>query len=205
VSNPATSTESEATADGGLFPAEVERRLVHAGGAVVPAAWAVGLVEWRVVQFVTALGLVLATLLEIGRLSGLIDHAIYDRLTREYEQDNVAGYALYTVGMSIAAFGFEPAIAAPAMLMLAIADPVSGLLGSGELKAVKQTYVLLTTFSVATLLAIPFVPGVVAILGGVAATVADGMKPVVRGYVVDDNLTIPPAAAVAMWTGVALV
>ncbi|PSQ60006.1 MAG: dolichol kinase, partial [Halobacteriales archaeon SW_9_67_25] len=34
-----------------------------------------------------------------------------------------------------------------------------------------------------------------------AATVADGVKPVVAGYVLDDNLTIPPAAAVAMTVG----
>jgi dolichol kinase len=96
---------------------------------------------------------------------------------------------------------YRPGVAAAAMLMLALADPVSGLLGSGELRDVKRFRVLLATFAVATLVATPFVPAVPAILGGAAAALADGVKPVVGGYVLDDNLTIPPAAAVGMTLG----
>jgi dolichol kinase len=88
------------------------------------------------------------------------------------------------------------------MLMLTVADPVSGLLGSGTLRPTKQAWVLLATFGVATLLAAPFVPSTAAVFGGVAATVADGVKPVVRGYVIDDNLTIPVAAATAMYVAI---
>ena len=194
-------------------PPEVERRLVHATGAAIPLAWAVGLVGWRSVQLLWTAALAVALALELGRLSGRVDLAIYDRLTREYESDNVAGYALYMVSMTLVAylFAFEPGtvlagvlpyrpgLAAAAMLMLALADPVSGLLGSGELR--KRVWVLAATFAVATLVAVPFVPALPAILGGAAATLADGVKPVVAGYVVDDNLTIPPAAAVGMTVG----
>jgi len=194
-------------------PPEVERRLVHATGAAIPLAWAVGLVGWRSVQLLWTAALAVALALELGRLSGRVDLAIYDRLTREYESDNVAGYALYMVSMTLVAylFAFEPGtvlagvlpyrpgLAAAAMLMLALADPVSGLLGSGELR--KRVWVLAATFAVATLVAVPFVPVVPAVLGGAAATLADGVKPVVAGYVVDDNLTIPPAAAVGMTVG----
>ena len=196
-------------------PPEVERRLVHATGAAIPLAWAVGLVGWRSVQLLWTAALAVALALELGRLSGRVDLAIYDRLTREYESDNVAGYALYMVSMTLVAylFAFEPGtvlagvlpyrpgLAAAAMLMLALADPVSGLLGSGELRDVKRVRVLAATFAVATLVALPFVPVVPAVLGGAAATLADGVKPVVAGYVVDDNLTIPPAAAVGMTVG----
>ncbi|MEF8842521.1 MAG: dolichol kinase [Haloarculaceae archaeon] len=192
---------------------EVERRLVHATGAAIPLAWAVGLVEWWSVQLAWTVALAVALALEAGRLSGRVDLAIYDRLTREYERDNLAGYALYMVSMTLVAylfafepgvtFGgvlpFRPGVAAAAMLMLAFADPVSGLLGSGELR--KRVRVLLATFAVATLVAVPFVPVLAAVLGGAAATLADGVKPVVAGYVVDDNLTIPPAAAVGMTAG----
>jgi dolichol kinase len=187
-----------------VLAAEVERRLVHASGAVVPLAWAGGLVDWRVVQAVFGGGLLVVAAMEAGRLSGRLDLAIYDRLTREYEQDNVAGYALYMLSMALVAFAFSPTVAAPSMLMLALGDPVSGLLGSGSLRSVKQTWVLLVMFGVCTLLAAPFVPAVAAVLGGAAATLADGVKPVVAGYVVDDNLTIPPAAAVAITAGLAL-
>jgi dolichol kinase len=196
-------------------PPEVERRLVHATGAAIPLAWATGVLAWREVQLFWTVGLAVALALEAGRLSGRVDLAIYGRLTREYEADNLAGYALYMVSMTLVAylFAFEPGtvlagvlpyrpgVAAAAMLMLALADPVSGLLGSGELRDVKRFRVLAATFAVATLVAVPFVPALPAALGGAAATLADGVKPVVAGYVVDDNLTIPPAAAVGMTVG----
>ncbi|WP_276273407.1 dolichol kinase [Haloarcula litorea] len=188
---------------------EVARRLVHATGATVPLSHllAPDLVTWRVVQWFMFVCVVVAVALEYARLFVGLDWAIYDRLTREYEQDNPAGYALYMVGMGLVAAavglpGFDTAIAVPAMLMLAIGDPISGLLGSADASAVKQTWVLLAMFGVCTLLAAPFVPPAAAVLGGVAATFADGVKPTVRGFVVDDNFSIPVFSAVAMWVGV---
>jgi len=206
---------STAEAGSRTVPPEVERRLVHATGAAIPLAWAFGLVEWWSVRLAWTVALAGALALEAGRLSGRVDLAIYDRLTREYERDNLAGYALYMVSMTLVAylFAFEPGVAfagvlpyrpgvaAAAMLMLALADPVSGLLSSGELRDVKRLRVLAATFAVATLVAVPFVPALPAVLGGAAATLADGVKPVVAGYVIDDNLTIPPAAAVGMTVG----
>lgn len=190
---------------------EVQRRLVHSLGALVPLGWAFGVYDWRAVQGLWVVGVVVAMALEAGRLLGGLESWVYDRLTREYEQENLAGYALYTLSMLAVALavslgvGVTEGIAAASMLMLAIGDPVSGLLGSGELRSTKRNYVLLVMFGTCTLLAVPFVPSwVAAAFGGAAATLADGVKPVVAGYVVDDNLTIPPAAAVAMVAAVAL-
>ena len=179
---------------------EIARRGVHATGAGIPLShyFLPDLVTWELVQFFLVGALAVVTMLEILRLFGDLDWRIYDRLTREYEQDNPAGYALYMLSMTVVAFLVQPAVAMPAMLMLAIADPISGLLGANELRPAKQGWVLLATFGVATLLAVPFVPPLAAIAGGLGATVADGLKPVVAGYVIDDNLTIPPAAAAAM-------
>jgi len=61
--------------------------------------------------------------------------------------------------------------------------------------------VLVTMFTVCTLIASIWVPLPAAILGGLAAMVADGVKPIINGFVVDDNLTIPIYAAVAMTVG----
>ncbi|MFB6352128.1 MAG: hypothetical protein ABEK29_10160, partial [Bradymonadaceae bacterium] len=44
--------------------------------------------------------------------------------------------------------------------------------------------------------------GVPAVAGALVATLADGTTPVVRGYVIDDNATIPLGAAAAMWLAV---
>jgi len=186
---------------------EVTRRLIHMSGMTVPLAYLFGpdVVTWRLVQGFLAAALVVVVVLEYLRLSVGLDWAIYDRLTREYEQDNPAGYALYIVGMAVVAgsvsIGLPVEVAVAAMLMLSIGDPISGLLGSAEASNVKQAWVLLVMFGVCTLLAAPFVPAAAAVLGGIAATFADGVKPTVAGYVVDDNFSIPVFGAVAMWVG----
>ncbi|WP_226011430.1 dolichol kinase [Halomicrobium salinisoli] len=184
------------------MPDEVARRLVHASTTAVPLSYVLlEPVTWDVLRALLAVALVAGLALEVVRLFVGLDWRIFDRLTREYEEDNLAGYFLGAVGMAVVVFAFPPPpqVAVPAMLMLTIADPVSGLLSSGQLKTAKEGYVLLATFGVATLLAAPFVPPAAAVLGGIAATVADGVKPVIRGYVIDDNLTIPISAAVVMY------
>jgi dolichol kinase len=183
---------------------EVLRRGVHASGSVVPISHALApsIVTWQYVQAILVVGLVVALALETVRLRVGLDWRIFEYLTRSYEQDNLAGYALYMIGMVVVAVAFPPSIAIPGMLMLAIGDPISGLLATNELRNVKRTWVLLAMFGVSTLLAAPFVPPIPAIMGGIAATIADGAKPVVAGYVVDDNLTIAPAASLAIAIGV---
>jgi len=125
----------------------------------------------------------------------------------------IAGYALYAYSQTAVAFVFGPAVALPGMLMLTIGDPVSGYLGSNDAGTAKQAGVLGVMFLVCFALAAPFTTavtslpvGLVAAAAGAAgATLADGVKPVVAGYVVDDNLSIPVLGAVAMWVGLLLV
>ena len=190
---------------------EFGRRLVHASGAVVPASYLLdthvlelGLITWPVVQVLAVAGLGLTILLELARLYGGLEHAIYDRLTREYEQDSVAGYAMYVFSSAVVVLVFEPVIAVPALFMLTLGDPISGLLSTGELRKVKRPRVLVGMFTVSFLFAYPFVGPIVAVFGALGAMLADGVKPVIGEFVVDDNLTIPIAAAVPMWAALAI-
>lgn len=187
-----------------VYRAEVERRLVHAAGAVFPAVYLADLLTWQQLRYVLVGATALALVLEAGRHAGAIDWAVYDRLTRDYEQEGLAAYSLFLVGMTVTGWLFAPDAAVSGMLMLAIADPVSGLLGSDERRSIKRGRVLAATFLTATALAVPFVALPYAALGGLATTVADGVKPVVAGYVVDDDLTIAPAAAGAITLGQAV-
>ncbi|MFC7081914.1 dolichol kinase [Halorussus caseinilyticus] len=181
------------------MPSEVKRRMVHVSGTGYPALYLLGLVNYDQLRLLLVASSVAAIVLETIRLFVGLDWRIFEELTREYEQDNLAGYALYMFGMTAAALAFEPRIAIPAMLMLTIADPISGLAGSGEL-GVKATHTLLLTFGVCLLItSLSGLPLVAAVLGALAATLADGMKPIVAGYVIDDNLTIPVGSAVAMY------
>ncbi len=178
---------------------EVARRLVHASGSVVPLLWVANLLAWEEVRLVLIGGIALTLVLEGLRLLAGLEWVVYDKLTREYEQDNLAGYALYVFGGGLVGLVFRPEIAVPAMLMLTIGDPISGLLGSDELRKVKRAPVLIAMFVVSTVLAWPFLPFAAVVPAALAATLADGVKPVFRGYVVDDNLSIPVAAAVVAY------
>lgn len=191
---------------------EIGRRLVHASGAAVPGGYLLdlhvletGLLTWAVVQTIAVIGLLAVAILETARLYGGFEHVIYDRLTREYEEETVAGYAMYVLGGTITVFVFDPQLAVPALFMLTLADPVSGMLSGSELRVIARPRVLVGMFAVSFLLAFPFVSPLVAVAGAAGATVADGVKPIVFDYVVDDNLTIPVVAAGAMWAALAVV
>ena len=192
--------------------AELRRRLVHASGTAYPAVYLLEVVGYRGFQLALLATLVVVAVLEFLRLVVGLDHRIYRELTREYEEENVAGYALFFLGATAAAFAFRPAIAVPAVLMLSIGDPISGLLGSADASTAKELSVLGVMFLVCFAIALPFAvplvgrfPGVaVAAAGAVGATFADGVKPVIAGYVIDDNLSIPPVAGAGMWLVVQL-
>lgn len=183
--------------------AEIGRRLVHASGMLAPASYLLGILAWNQLGALLAGGVGIALALELVRLRSGLDWWIYENLTREYEHEKVAGYALYMVGMAAVALAFPPAIGVPAMFMLALGDPIGGYLGRG--KETKSAAALGAVFIVCLLCALPFLPLEAALVGALAATAADGYLVSVRGYVIDDNLSIPLAAATAMWTALAVI
>ncbi len=178
---------------------EVARRLVHAAGSVVPIAYLVDVLTWRQVRLVLVVAIVLALAIETLRLLLGIELPGVDRMIRAYEEEYLAGYALYVIGGGVTGLVFDPAIAVPAMLMLTIADPVSGLLGDDELRTVKRPHVLAVTFLVCLGLAWWSLDPLPAVAAALVATLADGVKPVIGGYVIDDNLSIPLGAASAAY------
>lgn len=182
---------------------EFGRHGVHALGSLVPLAWLLGFAPWAWVEYFLVCGFALGVALEYLRLSGRAQWRIYDELTREYEQENPAGYFLYTVGFTVTGLVCPPLVAAPAMLMLALADPISGEVYAGGVGR-KPLPVMALTFVVCLAIAVLCgVPTLAAGVGALLATLADGVTPVIRGYVVDDNLTIPLVAGFGMWAALA--
>jgi dolichol kinase len=264
---------------------ELRRRLIHLSGSLLPGSYLLAVVDWPTLRRITLVLAIGAAALEAVRLTVGIDWRLFRSLTREYERENVAAYALFGFSTAIVAWLFSPAVAVPGMLMLSIADPLSGVLGrrvgggwtaspegveptaeepiagadaerdgdgtsdrgeaptsedapdsaAGSPPAVddsrggrldagtgddrdrkqgqpvvagrgKPPVVLGVTFLVCFAIAWPFtvgigglvVGGAAAALGALGATLADGVKPVVAGYVLDDNLTIPPAACIGI-------
>ena len=200
-----------AAATGWRERVEFERRLVHAAGTLYPVPYLLGWLSWTQTTLLLVLSVATAAALEFLRLVIGLDHAVYRALIREYEADAIAGYAVYQVGMAGAAAiattaAASPTLAVPAMWMLSLGDPVSGALGTNGPREPKRPLVWAVMFLVCVVIALPFaVPSfgplggtVVAIVGAVTATVADGLPPVVRGTTIDDNLTIPIGALTSM-------
>ena len=182
---------------------EYGRRAIHASGVGMPAIYLLDIVTWTELRYFMLAVTGIVFTLEFLRLVVGLNHRLYDEITRPYEQHSVAGYALYMLSMTTVALLFVPAVTIPAMLMLILGDPISGMLGDNAADEHKRPAVVVATFGVCFLLAVPFTvawttPGVgvaAAVVGAAVGAVADGIKPVIRGVGVDDNLTIPPAAA----------
>lgn len=184
---------------------ELGRRLVHASGSGLPALYLLG-ASWEQVAILYLVCAVGVVVLDLLRLYAGLQLWIYDHLTREYEQDSIAGYVLYMLSSAAVWFAFDPQIAIPAILMLTLGDPISGTFGSGELRVIKRPKALAAMFVVCALIAAPFhyTAPLVVVLGAAGGMLADGVKPIIGDYVVDDNLTIPVVAALGMWIGLEL-
>ncbi|GAB7019033.1 diacylglycerol/polyprenol kinase family protein [Halostagnicola bangensis] len=177
---------------------ELKRRLVHSSGAglvalyLLAASFDLGLTwdRFQLLMVVLAVGTIG---LEFLRLKAGLELSLYDKLTREYEQDQFAGYGYYMVSMTVAVLAFPSEIALPAMLMLAIGDPISGAVSDNSLRRFKSPKVFATMFVVSFLLALPFLREhpEVAVAAAIGAMVADCITVKIGDFVVDDNLTIP--------------
>jgi len=185
---------------------EYGRRVVHASGVGLPLLYLLGLASWTQLRYLMVGVTAIVFILEFLRVGVGLNHWFYDKLTREYEADSVAGYAYYMTSMTAVALVFGPVVTIPAILMLALGDPISGALGRNGPHEHKRPAVVAVMFGICFLFAAPFtIPwagpaaGAAAAAGGaLLGAVADGIKPIVRGVAVDDNLTIPPAAAVGI-------
>jgi len=172
----------------------------------MPLLYLLDLVTWTQLRYFMLGATLLTFVLEFLRLGVGLNHWVYDELTREYEQDNIGGYLFYMTSMTAVALLFGPTVTIPAILMLTIADPISGTLGDNGPYEHKRPAVIGVTVGVCFLLAVPFTLSWGGLLAGSAAAaggallgaIADGVKPIIRGVAVDDNLTIPPAAAIGI-------
>ncbi|MDZ7687739.1 MAG: dolichol kinase [Halobacteriales archaeon] len=187
---------------------ELGRRLFHASGGLFVLVYVFGFLPWKGLGALLVLATVVSGVLEFLRIfTEVADKvpvlgAVYGRLTRPYENDSPAGYFYYVFSMTVAWLVFPPFAGVPGMLMLAFGDPFSGILTEASSGETKEAWVLVAMFFFCFLvIALPYLytatslstGGVVLVSAGGAlgATAADGANVEVRGFFLDDNLTIP--------------
>lgn len=184
---------------------EIGRRLVHSSGIVFPMTYLLT-DEWVYVQLLLLVALIVASVLEYLRLKKGYSNILFDRLTRPYESEKIAGYYLYIVGMFLVAVLLHPLIAVSSMLILAIGDPVGGILSDSEPEGTKSIIAVFSVLTVSTIIAFSVTSisfptsesAIMALTGGFVGTLSDYKKLIVKNYIVDDNLVIPVATGFTM-------
>lgn len=185
---------------------ELSRRIVHVSGGTPLFLYLLDVITWPQFGRLLAAVVVCTLVLEYARLKQGFSHAVYDHLTRPYEDDVIAGYAVYAVGMGLAWLLFPAPAATAGMLMLALGDPIGGVLTSVDGGDSKEWSVMFAMCAACTVLgslvtipAVGFSEGVAAAFcGAIGATIADSYKPVIHGRIIDDNLTIPLIGSVGV-------
>lgn len=176
---------------------ELGRRAVHLSGLIFPTSYLITGNQVLTICFILV-SLFIATLFEYLRLRTDFDNYVYRRLTREYEEYKLAGYYLYIVGLLFSWVFFESEIALVSSFVLAISDPIGGLLSdeSGD----KTKLALAGTFTSSLLICILILGYteisnillvILGLLCGVTTSISDSYIFKLRGEVVDDNLLIP--------------
>lgn len=179
---------------------EIRRKSIHITGLSVPLGILV--LGREATALLIASALVIALIIEAGRLRGLI------RLpaVRDHEEERVAGYIYYILGSLLTVVLFQPMIAFAAMLMLSLGDAASGLLGSvlensnvrGLTGGLRVKPAPIVACMLLSCLLIGYISSAVTGLplrayfaGAAGATLADSVAISLGGKPVDDNLTIP--------------
>ncbi|MDF2955546.1 MAG: Dolichol kinase [Candidatus Alkanophagales archaeon MCA70_species_2] len=168
---------------------EFKRKAIHAIGILTPVFFEIFGKQFLILSVLFCL--CFSSFFEFLRLkhNKLV---FYSKLLRSYEQDRLAGYVFFLIGILTCVVIFESAVAMAAILMLAAGDGIAGVmkaLTTGRLAA-------LAMFVISTAVGCIYLPLPVSMLGAVGATVADFLPLHLR--FLDDNLLIPLFSATLM-------
>ncbi|MGC9443387.1 MAG: diacylglycerol/polyprenol kinase family protein [Candidatus Methanospirareceae archaeon] len=186
-----------------LVWAEIRRKALHVCGVIIPVLYLIFPKYWILLGFL--IGFCILVLLEWLRFRGRITLPAL----REREHRTIPAYVFFVIGAFLSILIFEKGIAISAILMLALGDTTSALTRvlidseprwqEGRRKRLEVLLVMFVTCFVIGWLMRFSIP--VAAVGALGATVADGVPLRLRGYYLDDNLTIPLFAGALMTVG----
>jgi dolichol kinase len=178
------------------------RRVFHVANGIamafLPPALSLGgraLVLTLAILFATLLALDIARL-RVTRLNGLF-FAAFPALASPREAGRIASSTWYVAGVALVFALFEPTIAVAAVLVLALADPAASVVGRlcGRRRLGKGSIEGSTAFATVAFVVLSFFVSPAA--AAVAALTAAAVE--IAPWKLDDNVTVPLAAAAALW------
>ncbi len=172
------------------------RGLFHLSGCAIPVIYL--LTDKQVALLLTGSAVIAATFLEVLRIKGRINLAFVAPLLKQKELKGPTGSLFYLVSCLVVILLFDKRVASASILVLAIADPLSAIIGSkwGRRPLYGKSVEGTSVFFFASLLVLACFsftwPGLV--LTAAAATAAE----LFSSRFVDDNFTIPIVTALAL-------
>ena len=178
------------------------RRLFHAGNGLVVSFFppVLGLSRWAVLLILSSV-LVLLVAFDLARLRTPRLNALFFRLFASFvsprEATKVASSTWYICGVILVYALFPGRIAVPAIVVLALADPMASIVGRlwGRRRLGSGTVLgSLVFFTVAFAVLSGFFGAAAAVVPALVVTCVE-----VVPWQLDDNLTVPVAGASALW------
>ena len=174
----------------------VWRNLFHFSGIVIPlACLAFGK---PAAIALSALLFAASLVVEVLRIKGRLRLAFLEKNIKEKEKKGPTGSFFFLLGSTLTLLFFSERAAVPALLMLAVSDPLSSLVGRhlGKTRLFGKSVEGTAAFFLSSLALLFFFPlsPLRAVLGALAATATEFFtrKPL------DDNVSIPIVSAVVL-------
>ncbi len=172
------------------------RKLIHFAGILIPVVYL--LTDRKTALAMAAAALAFMTIFEPLRIRGLIKIGIVEANTKESERMRPMGSFFYVLAGLIVIFFFDKSIAVASLFILAIADPLSGLVGRrfGRVHLFGKSLEGTTVFFASSFLILSgfSFPIHIAALAAIVAALTE----LFSSWPVDDNLSIPLASASAL-------
>ena len=172
------------------------RRLFHISGVIIPISY---LLWGKLTALVLATGLlVLLSVAEVLRLTGVLDSPLVKRQLKEKEMDRPTGSLFYVGGCLLTILVFSKPVAVASILVLIVSDPLASLIGSrwGKRFLLGKSLEGTGTFFLSSILILEcFSFKAHAVL---AAACAGTAAELLSSRFLDDNLSIPLVTAIAL-------
>jgi len=187
-----------------ILKEEAKRKTIHICGVAIPVLYYFFPQDLVVLGFIFSFFIIF--ILEWLRFRGVVSLPFL----RRNEKKEIGAYVFFVAGAFMSILIFEKSIAIASIVMLAIGDAASGMVGAVRSVDKTETYekrtkppeVMLIMFTVSFIIGYLILQSLpVAIFGAIGAVIADGVPLRVYGILIDDNLTIPLFSGMLMSFG----
>jgi dolichol kinase len=184
---------------------EIRRRIFHLlAGIIIVGLIKMGVLDYKIAFFILALAIALGLLVKRVKVPTAYWFYKYFDRPNDFKKLPGKGAIFYMTGVFLSLFLFEKNIAMASVLILAVGDSISAIVGQfGEIPSPfnRRKYIegsiagMLTAFIGAMLFVSPLEAG----LASVAAMIAEGIDWKLGVNQLDDNIIMPVVAGGVIW------